>query len=95
LSTAKFQPVAADDVAGTLAEIAAARPRNGLVELAGPEALSMAEFIQSYLRLKGDARKVVADPGARYFGAVLDQDGLAPTGKFIAGRIRFADWARA
>ncbi len=95
LSTAKFQPVAADDVAATLAEIAAARPRNGVVELAGPEASSMAEFIQSFLRLKGDARKVVADPAAEYFGAVLDQDGLAPTGTFIAGRIRFADWARA
>jgi uncharacterized protein YbjT (DUF2867 family) len=95
MSSGKFQPVAADDVAATLAAIATAPPKNGVVELAGPEASSMAEFIQSYLSSKGDARKVVADPDAKYFGAVLDKDGLAPTGKFIAGRIRFADWARA
>jgi hypothetical protein len=38
---------------------------------------------------------VIAGPDTKYFGAVLDQDGLAPTGQFIAGRIRFADWARA
>ena len=95
MSPAKFQPVAADDVAATLAEIATAPPKNGVVELAGPEASSMAEFVQSFLSSIGDARKVVPDPDAKYFGAVLDKDGLAPTGKFVAGSIRFADWARA
>ena len=40
-------------------------------------------------------RKVVPDPYTKYFGAVLDKDGLAPTGKFIPGPTRFADWARA
>ena len=55
----------------------------------------MAEFIQLFLSTVGDARKVVADPQTKYFGAVLDRDGLAPTGQFVAGRIRFADWARA
>jgi uncharacterized protein YbjT (DUF2867 family) len=95
MSPSKFQPVAADDVAATLAEVATAQPKNGVVELAGPEAAGMAEFIQRFLSSKGDRRKVIPDPAAKYFGAVLDKDGLAPTGKFIAGRIRFADWARA
>jgi uncharacterized protein YbjT (DUF2867 family) len=95
MSISKFQPVAADDVAATLAGIVTAQPKNGVVELAGPEASSMAEFIQSYLASKGDARKVVPDAQAEYFGAVLDKDGLAPTGQFIAGATRFADWARA
>ena len=78
LSPSKFQPVAADDVAATLAEIATAQPKNGVVELAGPDAFSMAEFIQSFLSSVGDKRKVVPDPDAKYFGAVLDKDGLAP-----------------
>jgi len=95
MSPSKFQPVAADDVAGTLAEIATARPKNGVVELAGPEASSMAAFIQRFLSSIGDERKVVPDAEAKYFGAVLDQDGLAPTGQFIAGSTHFADWARA
>jgi uncharacterized protein YbjT (DUF2867 family) len=95
MSPSKFQPVAADDVAATLAEIATAQPKNGVVELAGPEASSMAEFIQSFLSSTGDERKVIPDPDAKYFGAVLDKDGLAPSGQFIAGPTRFADWVRA
>jgi uncharacterized protein YbjT (DUF2867 family) len=95
MSPSKFQPVAADDVAATLADIATAPPKNGVVELAGPEASGMAEFIQRFLSSVGDERKVIPDPNAKYFGAVLDKDGLAPTGKFIAGPTRFADWARA
>jgi uncharacterized protein YbjT (DUF2867 family) len=94
MSPSKFQPVAADDVAATLAEIATGQPKNGVVELAGPEASSMAEFIQSFLSSKGDERKVISDPDAKYFGAVLDKDGLAPSGQFIAGPTRVADWAR-
>lgn len=95
MSPAKFQPVAADDVAATLAEIATAQPKNGVVELAGPEALSMAEFVQKFLSSIGDKRKVIPDPEAKYFGAVLDKDGLAPSGQFVVGRTRFAEWARA
>ena len=95
MSPSKFQPVAADDMAATLAEIATGQPKNGVVELAGPEASSMAEFIQSFLSSRGDERKVIPDPVARYFGAVLDKDGLAPTGQFIAGATRFANWASA
>ena len=95
MSPSKFQPVAADDVAATLAGIATAQPKNGIVELAGPEASSMAEFIQSFLSATGDERKVIPDPDAKYFGAVLDKDGLAPSGQFIAGPTRFADWVRA
>ena len=95
MSSSKFQPVAADDVAATLAEVATAQPKNGVVELAGPEAAGMAEFIQRFLSSIGDGPKVIPEPTTKYFGAVLDKHGLAPTGKFIAGRIRFADWARA
>src|SRR4051794_31804260 len=75
LSPSKFQPVAAVDVAATLAEIATAQPKNGIVELAGPEACGMAEFVQSFLSAMGDGRKVIPDPDAKYFGAVLDNDG--------------------
>ena len=95
VSPSKFQPVAADDVAATLAEIAVARPKNGVVELAGPEASGMVAFIQSFLSSIGDERNVIPDPDAKYFGAVLDKNGLAPTGQFIAGPTRFADWARS
>jgi hypothetical protein len=55
----------------------------------------IAEFIQRFLSSIGDKRKVIPDPNAKYFGAVLDKDGFAPLGQFIAGPTRFADWARS
>lgn len=94
VSTSKFQPVAADDVAATLADVAVHSPKNAAVELAGPEASSFAEFMQTFLAAKGDQRKVIADPGATYFGAVLDENGLAPMAQFIPGKTRFAEWLR-
>jgi uncharacterized protein YbjT (DUF2867 family) len=92
LPTTPFRPLAADDVVAALAEIATHPPKNGVVEIAGPEAMSMAKFIQIFLSSKGDTRKVIPDTKAKYFGALLDKDGLAPTGGCISGPTRFADW---
>ena len=92
VSTARFQPIAADDVVDVLAGVATSEPKNGIVDLAGPEAMSRAKFIQTFLSARNDGRKVIPDADAKYFGAVLDKDGLAPTAKCISGRTRFADW---
>jgi uncharacterized protein YbjT (DUF2867 family) len=94
LSPARFQPVAADDVAATLADVAVAAPRNGVVELAGPDAAGMADFVRTFLAAKGDPREVVADPRATYFGATLDERGLAPVGQFVRGGVHLATWLR-
>src|SRR3954466_16321539 len=69
LSTAPMQPLAADDVAAALADIAVGAPLNGMVELAGPERMSIAEFVGRSMAASGDERKVIADPHARYTGA--------------------------
>ena len=53
---------------------------NGIVELAGPDSAPIAEFVGRFLAATGDTRTVVADPQARYFGAVLDGQGLNPAG---------------
>src|SRR4051812_23213276 len=37
LSPGLFQPIASDDVAAVVADVALAAPRNGIVEIAGPE----------------------------------------------------------
>src|SRR5437762_3910570 len=37
ISPGLFQPIAADDVSAVVAEVAVAAPRNGIVEIAGPE----------------------------------------------------------
>lgn len=92
LSPALFQPVASDDVAAALADVTLADPINGMIELAGPEQLSLDEFGRKYLVATGDPRKVVADVHARYFGAELDDRSLTPGDRPRLGAIRFEDW---
>jgi len=92
LPTAPMQPLAADDVAAALAEIIVGAPVNGIVELAGPEALPIAEFVGRFLAASGDTRTVVADPQATYFGAALDDRGLHPGDNPRVGPTRFKDW---
>jgi uncharacterized protein YbjT (DUF2867 family) len=92
LMTKLVQPIAADDVARILADIAVAAPVNGAVEIAGPEALPLAEFIRRGLRATNDPRRVIADPTAGYFGGMPEERTLVPHGEAIIGQTRFEDW---
>ena len=92
LSPALVQPEAADDVAGTLADVAVGAPLNGMVELGGPEAFPLDELARRVLSAKGDARRVVADPHVRYFGAELDDKSLVPGENARIAPTRFEDW---
>jgi uncharacterized protein YbjT (DUF2867 family) len=93
ISDAPMQPLAADDVAAALADVAVGSPANGMLEVAGPESLSIAAFVGKALAASGDTRSVVADPQARYYGAALDDHGLAPRGANPRiGPTRFEAW---
>jgi len=92
LSPALFQPIASDDVAAALAELAVAEPLNATVEVAGPEACPLDNFARKFLAARGDGRKVIADVHARYFGAALNDRSLTPGENPRLGSIRFADW---
>jgi uncharacterized protein YbjT (DUF2867 family) len=92
LSTAPMQPLAADDVAAALADVAVGKPLNTIIELAGPERMSIAEFVGRFLAASGDKRKVIADPQARYTGAAMDDRGIAPGPNPRLGPTRFDDW---
>jgi len=92
LSTAPMQPLAADDVATALADVAVGAPLNATVELAGPEAMSIAEFVGRFMAATGDKRTLIADPQALYTGAVMDGRGIAPGANPRLGPTRFEDW---
>jgi uncharacterized protein YbjT (DUF2867 family) len=92
LSPALFQPVASDDVAAALADVTLGGPVNGVVELAGPERLSLDEFGRRYLAATKDPRRIVIDIHARYFGAELDDRSLTPGDNPRIGSVRFEDW---
>jgi uncharacterized protein YbjT (DUF2867 family) len=94
LSPGLFQPIAADDVASVVAEVALAAPRNGIVEIAGPERAPFNELVARYLKAVGDPRQVVRDPEARYFGGRVEEHSLVPLGEARLGRIGLDEWLR-
>jgi len=89
-----FQPIAADDVAAIVADVALAAPRSGIVEIAGPERAPFNEIVARYLKAVGDLRGVVRDPEARYFGGKVEERSLVPLGESRLGRIGFDEWLR-
>lgn len=92
VSPGAFQPIAADDVAGFVAEAAVAAPVNGAFDIAGPEKKPMSDFIGRHLAATGDARKVIADPSAKYFGTAVDDQSLVPIGSAKLGNLGFESW---
>jgi uncharacterized protein YbjT (DUF2867 family) len=94
ISTGLFQPIAAGDVAAAVADIALAAPRNGIVEIAGPECVPFNEIIARYLKAVGDPHVVVGDPEARYFGGRVEERSLVPLGEARLGRIGLDEWLR-
>jgi len=94
LAPGLFQPIAADDVAAVVADVALAAPRNGIVEIAGPERAPFNEIVARYLKAVGDPRAVVSDPEARYWGGRVEEHSLVPLGEARLGRIGFNEWLR-
>lgn len=92
MSTGAVQPIAADDVVRELADIATGPPLNTTVEVAGPVRMPMSEFIRYYLKATNDARQVVADAHALYFGTELNAESLVPGKNPRLGKIRYEDW---
>ena len=94
LSPGLFQPIAADDVAVFVSDVALAAPRSGIVEIAGPERAPFNEIIARYLKAVGDPREVVCDPEARYWGGRVEERSLVPLGEARLGRIGLDEWLR-
>ncbi|BDG05017.1 SDR family oxidoreductase [Anaeromyxobacter oryzae] len=94
ISPSLFQPIAADDVAAMVAEVALAAPRNRIIEIAGPERAPFNEIVARYLKAVGDPRVVVSDPDARYYGGRIEERSLVPLGEARLGRIGVDEWLR-
>lgn len=94
VSRARIQPIASDEVAAALADVAVSAARNYMIEMAGPELFRLDEIIRRALAAGRDPREVVTDPCARYFGAKLNNDALTPDDGAIIGVTRFDEWVR-
>src|SRR4029077_20188853 len=92
LPPALMQPIAADDVAAVVADVALAEPLNGTFELAGPEGIRQDDFVRQLLTATGDARTVITDPKALYSGITVNDESLIPSETLRLRTTRFSDW---
>jgi uncharacterized protein YbjT (DUF2867 family) len=92
LTSALFQPMAAEDIAAAVADVALAAPLNGMIELGGPASRGLDAFGRQLLAARKDARAIVTDVEARYFGARLDDQSLRPGAGARIGKTSFESW---
>src|SRR5258706_4311299 len=87
-----MQPIVSDDVAAVVAEVAVKEPLNGTFDLAGPEPIRQDDLVRQFLKATGDARTVITDPKALYYGIAVNDQSLTPGDHPRLGPTRFADW---
>ena len=92
LPAAMMQPIASDDVAAALVDVALAEPLNSTIDLAGPEPIRQDELVRQFLSATGDPRTVITDPKALYSGAAINDQSLTPGDNPILGPTHFKDW---
>jgi uncharacterized protein YbjT (DUF2867 family)/quercetin dioxygenase-like cupin family protein len=92
LPSAAFQPIAAEDVAAALTDVALGEPLNNTVEVAGPERTGLDEFVRRFLRGTKDPREVITDAKARYFGVAVNDQTLVPGLNPRIGPTFFEEW---
>ncbi|WP_250034659.1 SDR family oxidoreductase [Paractinoplanes maris] len=84
LPATPVQPLASAEISREVAQVAAGRPLNGIVNIAGPEVFPLDELGRIALAAQGDTRTVVTDPAAGMFGAVKGDVLTAPADAVIA-----------
>jgi uncharacterized protein YbjT (DUF2867 family) len=92
LSPAYVQPIASDDVADAMAEVALSPAVNATIEISGPERARLSELVGRYLKAMKDPRTVEADPEAKYFGVRLNDQSLVSDDNPRLGSITFEQW---
>jgi uncharacterized protein YbjT (DUF2867 family) len=92
LSSVLMQPILSDDVASAVAEVALGQPMNGMIEVAGPDQIRQDELVRQFLSATGDARKVVTEDNAGYFGIEVNDQSLVPGANARLAPTHFKDW---
>jgi uncharacterized protein YbjT (DUF2867 family) len=74
--------------------VALAAPKNGIVEIAGPERAPFNEIVARYLKAVGDPREAVRDRERRYWGGRVEEHSLVPLGEAHLGHMGLDEWLR-
>ncbi len=94
LSSVLMQPIAAEEVSAAVADVALGQPINGMIEVAGPDRIRQDELVRQFLSATGDARKVVTDDNAGYFGIKVNDQSLVPGDNPRFGATHYGDWLK-
>lgn len=89
---ALVQPMAAQDLAALLHDVALGAPYHGVVETGGPETFALDDLLRRTLAARGDPREVVTDPDARWSGIRLRRRTLVPGLTADLGTTRLDEW---
>lgn len=92
MPSALVQPIAAENVAAAVCRVALGSPLQGTVEIGGPEKFQLDELVRRALAAEKDARDVVTDPQARYYGIKVGETTLIPGSDARVGETRFETW---
>jgi uncharacterized protein YbjT (DUF2867 family) len=87
-----IQPLPSEFAADAVADAAVGQPQGGAIEVGGPVAVPMDEFIRAGLAALGDPREVVADPDATYFGTRLEERSLVADEGARLASVSYAEW---
>lgn len=88
-----IQPIAAADVAATVADVAAGPPLGGILNVTGPDMFTLDEVGRIALAAKGDKRSVTVDDTAGMFGAVRGDVLTTKNGARVAPT-HYTDWLK-
>jgi uncharacterized protein YbjT (DUF2867 family) len=92
LPSGHLQPIAASDLAVAVADVAEGSPIDGVIEVAGPEAVGLDVLVRRVLSATGDPRPVVTDDSVPYFGALINDASLTPGPGARIAPTRLDDW---
>ena len=92
LPPVRFQPMAAEDVAAAIADVALCAPLNGTLAIAGPETFTLDAAVRLVLEHDNDPREVIADRAAPYYGVEVADDTLVPGPGARLGQVKLAWW---
>ncbi|WP_335583128.1 SDR family oxidoreductase [Mycobacterium sp. MS1601] len=89
---ALIQPIAADDVATEVADVATGTPVNGVRNIAGPEPMAFAAMAKLVLAQQGTDIPVLTDPTAAYFGVPVQRSSMVPGPDGQLSATSLAEW---
>lgn len=94
LPPVRIQPIAADDVVQSVADIILGAPLQDTRNIAGPEVFELDELGRITLAATGEKRHVVTDESAGLFAVVKGDAIIAPEGAHLAAT-HYRDWLRS